>query len=86
MERKKLHKLIVPVLIAAALVIALLLYIKHMNTIEKVPIKTTDVPVPVSGPAGLSPDETVILSHLPDQQVGVKYPKGETIKTGDLSA
>ncbi len=27
----------------------------------------------------LLPDELVLLSHLPDQQIGKEYPKGETI-------
>ena len=36
--------------------------------------------------AGLTPDEMVILSHLPDQQIGVKYPIGETINIGFLCA
>jgi len=35
---------------------------------------------------GLTPDEMVILSHLPDQQIGLKYPKGETINIGFLAA
>jgi hypothetical protein len=30
-------------------------------------------------PAGLSEDEMVILSHLPDQQIGKKYPKGRRL-------
>ena len=42
--------------------------------------------VAVSGPAGLSEDEMVLLSHLPDQQIGKKYPKGETINVGFLAA
>ena len=36
--------------------------------------------------AKLSPDELVLLSHLPDQQVGKKYPQGETINVGFLAA
>ena len=36
--------------------------------------------------AGLSEDEMVVLSHLPDQQIGKKYPKGETINIGFLCA
>ena len=42
--------------------------------------------IAVSGPAGLSQDEMVILSHLPDQQIGVKHPQGETINVGFLCA
>jgi len=42
--------------------------------------------VAVSGPAGLTEDEMVLLSHLPDQQIGKKYPKGETINVGFLAA
>ena len=42
--------------------------------------------VAASAPAGLSEDEMVILSHLPDQQIGKKYPKGETINVGFLCA
>ncbi|NIQ37396.1 MAG: twin-arginine translocation signal domain-containing protein, partial [Proteobacteria bacterium] len=37
-------------------------------------------------PAGLNEDEAAILSHLPDQQIGVKYPQGETITVGFLCA
>jgi hypothetical protein len=39
-----------------------------------------------SVPAGLSEDEIAILSHLPDQQIGKKYPIGETINVGFLCA
>ena len=42
--------------------------------------------VAVSGPGGLTPDEAVLLSHLPDQQIGKEYPKGETINVGFLAA
>ncbi len=42
--------------------------------------------VAVSGSAGLSEDEMVILRHLPDQQIGKEYPKGETINVGFLCA
>lgn len=37
-------------------------------------------------PAGLSQDEADILSQLPDQQIGVEYPQGETIHVGFLAA
>lgn len=37
-------------------------------------------------PAGLSSDEVAILGHLPDQQIGVEYPIGETINIGFLAA
>ncbi|NIS72695.1 MAG: ABC transporter substrate-binding protein, partial [Proteobacteria bacterium] len=37
-------------------------------------------------PAGLTEDELVILGHLPDQQIGVDYPQGETITVGFLCA
>jgi branched-chain amino acid transport system substrate-binding protein len=67
MERKRLRKLVVPILTVAVLVIAL-------------------PSVAVSGPAGLTEDEMVLLSHLPDQQIGKKYPKGETINVGFLAA
>jgi len=40
----------------------------------------------ISGPAGITPDEAVLLSHLPDQQIGKEYPKGETINVGFLAA
>ena len=36
--------------------------------------------------AELTPDEIVLLSHLPDQQIGVEYPIGETINIGFLAA
>ena len=56
MERKKLRKLVVPILLVAVLAFAL-------------------PSAAVSGTAKLSPDETVLLSHLPDQQIGKKYPR-----------
>ena len=37
-------------------------------------------------PGGLNEDEVVLLSHLPDQQIGKEYPKGETIHVGFLAA
>jgi branched-chain amino acid transport system substrate-binding protein len=42
--------------------------------------------IAVSGSAGLTQDELVLLSHLPDQQIGKEYPKGETINVGFLAA
>jgi len=42
--------------------------------------------VAISGSAKLSADEEVLLSHLPDQQIGKTYPKGETISVGFLAA
>lgn len=36
--------------------------------------------------AQLSEDEKVLLSHLPDQQIGKQYPQGETIGIGFLAA
>ena len=67
MERKRLRKLVVPILLVAVLVIGL-------------------PSVAISGPAKPSADEMVILSHLPDQQIGKKYPTGETINVGFLCA
>jgi branched-chain amino acid transport system substrate-binding protein len=67
MERKRVARGVVPVLLAAVLVVALPL-------------------AAVSGPKDLSPDEIVLLSHLPDQQIGVTYPIGETINVGFLCA
>ena len=67
MEKKRLQKLVVPILLFAVLVIAL-------------------PSVAVSEPAELTPDEMVLLSHLPDQQIGKEYPKGETINIGFLAA
>ncbi len=40
--------------------------------------------ISVSASVEITPDEKVILSHLPDQQIGVKYPAGETINIGFL--
>ncbi len=42
--------------------------------------------VAVSATDELTPDEKVLLSHLPDQQIGKKYPIGETINVGFLCA
>ena len=36
--------------------------------------------------AELTPDEIILLSHLPDQQIGKEYPQGETINIGFLAA
>jgi len=68
MERKRLRKLVVPILLVAALVITL-------------PSEAV-----FGQSAELTPDEMVILSHLPDQQIGVEYPIGETINVGFLCA
>jgi len=68
MERKRLQKLVVPVLLVAVLVIAL-------------PSAAVS-----AGPAKLTPDETVLLSHLPDQQIGKKHPQGDTVNIGFLAA
>ena len=68
MERKGLSKLVVSILLVAALVITL--------SSEAVFGQSAEV----------TPDEKVILSHLSDQQIGVKYPKGETINIGFLCA
>ena len=40
----------------------------------------------VSASDKLSEDELVLLSHLPDQQVGKSFPIGETINVGFLAA
>lgn len=40
----------------------------------------------VSASEKLSEDEMVLLSHLPDQQIGKKFPIGETINVGFLAA
>lgn len=42
--------------------------------------------VAVSGSGELTADERILLSHLPDQQIGKEYPQGETINVGFLAA
>jgi branched-chain amino acid transport system substrate-binding protein len=68
MERERLRKIVVPILLVAALVINL-------------PSEAV-----FGQSAELTPDEVVLLSHLPDQQIGVEYPIGETINVGFLAA
>jgi branched-chain amino acid transport system substrate-binding protein len=85
MRRKELRKLVVPISLIAVLVMTLLL----AGGCKKAPSPeaTTAEPGAVSElPAGLTLDEMVILSHLPDQQIGVEYPIGETIHIGFLCA
>ena len=74
MERKGLGRLVIHISLAAALVMALSLAGGFSKTEAADP------------PAGLTPDEAVILSHLPDQQIGVKYPTGKPIHVGFLCA
>ncbi len=86
MSRKGLRKLGVPISLVVLLVIALLLAGGCKKT---TPAAETSAQTPeaVSGlPPGLTDDEVVILSHLPDQQIGVEYPIGETINVGFLAA
>jgi branched-chain amino acid transport system substrate-binding protein len=73
MKRKGLPKLVVHISLAAVLVIALSLAGGFKNTEAAEPAKLTE-------------DEAVILSHLPDQQIGKEYPIGETINVGFLCA
>ncbi len=68
MEREKLRKRVVPILLVAALVITLPSEALFGQSAE------------------LTPDEMVLLSHLPDQQIGKEYPIGETINVGFLAA
>ena len=49
------------------------------------PAEPGSEPTPTA-PEGLSIDEMNILGHLPDQQIGVDYPTGETINIGFLAA
>jgi branched-chain amino acid transport system substrate-binding protein len=68
MEKKRLRKLVGPILLVVALVLTL-------------PSEAV-----FGQSAELTPDEVVLLSHLPDQQIGVEYPIGETINVGFLAA
>jgi hypothetical protein len=38
----------------------------------------------ISAGAKLTPDEMVLLSHLPDQQIGKEYPQGDECKSTPL--
>jgi branched-chain amino acid transport system substrate-binding protein len=85
MRRKGLRKLGIPISLVTVLVMALLL----AGGCKKAPSPETPTAEPgvVSElPAGLTLDEVVILSHLPDQQIGAEYPIGETIHVGFLCA
>ena len=85
MRRKGSRKLVIPISLVTVLVMALLL----AGGCKKAPSPETPTAEPgvVSElPAGLTLDEVVILSHLPDQQIGAEYPIGETIHVGFLCA
>ncbi len=86
MRRKGLRKQVGPISLVVLLVMALLL---AGGCKKEAPIAQTPSQEPgaISGlPAGLTADEVVILSHLPDQQIGVEYPIGDTINVGFLMA
>jgi len=87
MRKKGLQKRVVPIFLAAVLLIALPILFGCSKKEAPAPEAVTAGPGAVSGlPAGLTLDEVVILSHLPDQQIGVEYPIGETINVGFLCA
>jgi branched-chain amino acid transport system substrate-binding protein len=87
MRRKRFRKLVVPISLIAVMVLA----VPWVASARKKKASTAEAPSQVSEavsglPAGLTLDEVVILSHLPDQQIGVEYPIGETINVGFLCA
>jgi branched-chain amino acid transport system substrate-binding protein len=87
MRKKGLRKRVVPIVLAAVLLIALPIVFGCSKKEAPAPEAAKTEPGAVSGlPAGLTLDEVVILSHLPDQQIGVEYPIGETINVGFLCA
>jgi branched-chain amino acid transport system substrate-binding protein len=87
MRKKGLRKRVVPIVLAAVLLIALPIVFGCSKKEAPAPEAVTAEPGAVSGlPAGLTLDEVVILSHLPDQKIGVEYPIGETINVGFLCA
>jgi branched-chain amino acid transport system substrate-binding protein len=86
MKKRTLPKSVVFILLVAALAMSLALA-GGCKKKAPTPEAATTTPEAVTGlPAGLTQDEVVILSHLPDQQIGVEYPIGETIHLGFLCA
>jgi len=89
MKNKRLLRLVVPISLIAAMVVA---FFTGCLPAAAPPPVTPGAPPPVTPgapaalPGGLSADEVEILGHLPDQQIGVEYPIGETINIGFLCA
>ena len=96
MKRKGLLRIIVPVslVIAAAVSIPIITSCGAGGPApgpepgpEPTPGPSEPGPSPTpTAPEGITIDEMNILGHLPDQQIGVEYPIGETINIGFLAA
>lgn len=90
MKKKGLLRLALPIGLIVALAVALPLFSGCIPGAEApTPEAPTTPEVPTEAPAvpvGLTTDEVAILGHLPDQQIGVEYPVGETINIGFLAA
>ncbi len=87
MRKKRSLKLVIPITLIAVMILTM----PWLASGRKKKAPTPEGPTPGAEvvselPAGLTVDEMVILSHLPDQQVGVEYPIGETIHVGFLCA
>ena len=98
MKRKRLLQLVLPISLILVMAVAIPLFSGCMGKPAAAPPEEAAPPavappeevVPAAPaealPAGLSIDEINILGHLPDQQIGVEYPIGETINIGFLAA
>ena len=85
MKRKRLLQGVLPI----SLIVAMAVVVPFFTGCQAGTPAATPPPVtpPVTPgtpalPGGLSADEVQILGHLPDQQIGVEYPIGETINIG----
>ena len=97
MKRKRLLQLVLPISLIVVMAVALPLFSGCFGRPAAAPpeeVAPAAAPpeevVPAAPaealPVGLSADEINILGHLPDQQIGVEYPIGETINIGFLAA
>jgi branched-chain amino acid transport system substrate-binding protein len=100
-KRKRLLQLVLPISLIVVMIVAIPLFSGCMGKPAAPPEAAPPEAAPPEAappeevvpaapaealPAGLLPDEVNILGHLPDQQIGVEYPIGETINIGFLAA
>jgi len=96
-KRKRLLQLVLPISLIVVMAVALPLFSGCFGRPAAAPpeeVAPAAAPpeevVPAAPaealPVGLLADEINILGHLPDQQIGVEYPIGETINIGFLAA
>ena len=96
MKKKGLLRMIVPISLVMAAAVSIPIITSCAAGVPTPTPEPTPTPTPEptepgpaptpTAPEGISLDEMNILGHLPDQQVGVEYPIGETVNIGFLAA